>query len=213
MTYLHDEIKNYISGRRYEHTLAVESECIKLAVIYNLGESDTYKLRIAALLHDITKEIELDGQLELCNKYNITYNSMLLKTPKLFHALTGAEVAKADFGRLVDDTVYNAIRCHSTGRENMNIIDKLLLLADYIDETRKFKDCVKLRKYFYNKVKSSNPLETLDNALIMSFDLTIKDLIKKNFLINIQTIKSRNYLLMNKSELFTNEQKTKNQET
>lgn len=213
MTYLHDEIKNYISGTRYKHTLAVESECIKLAAIYNLNESDTYKLRIAALLHDITKEIELDGQLELCNKYNIIYDSALLKTPKLFHALTGAELAKDDFARLVDDTVYNAIYCHSTGRENMNIIDKLLLLADYIDETRKFKDCVKLRKYFYNKVKSSNPLETLDDALIMSFDLTIKDLIKKNNFINIQTVKSRNYLLMNKSELITNEQKIENQET
>lgn len=200
MTNLYDDIKNYISGKRYEHTLGVENECRKLAKIYNLNESDTYRLRVAALLHDITKEIDFAGQLELCELYNIEYDPILLNTPKLFHALTGAEVARNDFSRLVDDTVYNTIRCHTTGRVNMNIVDKLLLLSDYIEETRKFKDCVKLRKYFYNKVNSTDPLKVLDEALIMSFDMTIKSLIKNNYIIDNQTIKSRNYLLIKSLE-------------
>jgi putative HD superfamily hydrolase of NAD metabolism len=206
MIYLYDSIKNYISGKRYDHTIGVERECRRLAEIYGLSQADTDRLRIAGLLHDITKEVDFDGQLKLCEKYNIEYDPILLTTPQLFHAVTGAEAARDDFARIVDDTVYNAIRCHTTGRENMNIIDKLLLLADYIEETRKFKNCVKLRKYFYNKVNKDNLMELLDETLIMSFNMTIKVLIKRDGIIDIQTVKSRNFLLTEKLEsCYTNE--------
>lgn len=200
MTFLHNDIKNYISGERYKHTIGVENECRKLAVIYKLNQAETDKLRIAALLHDITKELNLTEQLELCEQYNIEYDPLLINTPKLLHALTGAEVARNDFSRIVDSVVYNAIRYHTTGRENMNIIDKLLLLSDYIEETRKFKDCVKLRKYFYNKVDTCNTIRLLNDTLIMSFDMTINELIKQNYIVDTQTIKSRNYLLMENLE-------------
>jgi len=201
MMYLYDDIKNYISGKRYDHTLGVERECRKLADIYGLNQADTDRLRIAGLLHDITKEVDFDGQLELCEKYNIDYDPILLKTPQLLHAITGAEVARDDFSRIVDDTIYNAVKCHTTGRDNMNIIDKLLLLSDYIEETRKFKDCVKLRKYFYNRVNTDNLTLLLDKTLIMSFDMKIKVLIKRNGIIDLQTVRSRNYLLTENSEL------------
>ena len=206
MIYLYDDIKNYISGKRYDHTIGVEQECRQLAVLYKLNQAETDKLRVAGLLHDITKEVDFKGQLELCEKYNIEYDPLLLKTPKLLHAVTGAEVARNDFPSIVDDTVYNAIRCHSTGRNNMNIIDKLLLLSDYIEKTRKFKDCVKLRKYFYNRVNTDDRMKLLDDALIMSFDMTIKELLKDGRIIDLQTVRSRNYLLNEKLESnYTNE--------
>jgi len=195
MIYLYDAIKNYISGERYAHTLGVERECRKLAVIFNLSESDTERLRIAALLHDITKEADEGEQLIMCTRYNIGYTLSMFSTPSLFHALTGAEFARDEFSAITDDIVYNAIKCHTTGRENMNIIDKLLLLSDYIEETRKFKNCVKLRKYFYNNVNKNNPLEILNHALTMSFDMTMKHLIDEGKVIDIQTLRSRNYLL------------------
>ena len=200
MIYLYDVIKDYISGSRYEHTLGVERECRKLAAIFNLSEADTDKLRIAALLHDITKEVDLAGQIELCERYNIEYDPLMLNTPQLFHALTGAETAWNDFNTITDDIIYNAIKCHTTGRENMNIIDKLLLLSDFIEETRKFKNCVKLRKYFYNNVNKHDPLKILNRALITSFEMTMSHLIDNGSAIDIQTVRSRNYLLMENPE-------------
>lgn len=200
MIYLHNEIKNYISGKRYQHTVGVERECRKLAGLFGLNDADTDRLRIAALLHDITKEYSYDEHLDLLDAYGIEYDTDILQTPSIIHALTGAEFAKKEFSQIVDETVYNAIRWHTTGRDNMNTIDKLLILSDYTEESRKVKSCVKLRKYFYNKVNTGDPLKILDTTLIMAFDSTIKHLIKEGCIIDCQTVKSRNYLLMEKNK-------------
>jgi len=185
MINLRKEILNYISGQRYEHTLAVEEECVKLAEIFKLNQTETDKLRIAALLHDITKELDVQEQVVLCERFNIVYSGF---TPKLFHAPTGASLARNDFPTIVDDLVYNAIRLHTTGGENMNLFEKLLYLADYIEPTRTFPDCKRLRKYFYKTL-------SLNDTLILSFDMTIENLITNKEHINIKTIKARNFLL------------------
>ena len=46
------------------------------------------------------------------------------------------------------EELINAVRYHTTGRADMSICEKIIFLADYIDMSRKFDDCVKLRNYF-----------------------------------------------------------------
>ena len=201
MTNLRNEIKFYISGQRYDHTIYVYEECVKLAALFGLSQEDADKLRVAALLHDITKEKNTSEQIELMEKFNVPYDGEALLSPKTLHTLTGAELAKNDFARLVDENIYNAIKYHATGRENMTLIEKLLHLADYIEKSRKYKNCAKLRKYFYSELKnSSDPYGTLNDALIISFDMTLENLLKHNEYIDIQTIRSRNYLIMEKTK-------------
>ena len=91
--------------------------------------------------------------------------------------------------------VANAIACHTTGKENMSLMEKLLFLADYIEPTRTFDDCIRVRKHFYEECANLPPMERLDSTLLLAFDLTIAQLLDEKRPIHPQTVKSRNFLL------------------
>lgn len=195
---LREKISKYISGYRLEHTLSVERECRFLAKLFQFDAESTKKLCTAALLHDITKEKTLEENLELCRRFNIFYRSEDIYSPKIFHAFTGAYFAKEQFPEYVDRYVFDAIYNHTTGCEEMRLYDKLLYLADYIEPERTFESCVELRKYFYSHRKTKNRFYLLNDTLILSFDMTIKDLLEAGEPVCVKTIEARNYLICEK---------------
>ena len=81
----------------------------------------------------------------------------------------------------------------------MTIIDKIIYLADYIDDSRKFEDCVKLRNYFFDfdfdNATSDEKIMHLGDTLIISYDMTIKSLIEHNAPISKDTFDARNELI------------------
>ena len=90
----------------------------------------------AGILHDITKKLDTPEQLELCRRYGCTLTQEDLDSPKTIHAITGALVARDQFG--VGDAVYSAIRWHTTGRADMRLLEKIVYMADYMEPTRTF---------------------------------------------------------------------------
>ncbi len=193
LDFLRGEISKHISGKRLLHTYAVENEIKRLGEIFGFNENGILRLRISALLHDITKEIPTDGQIEFCKSRGIHYTENDLKSPKLFHSLTGAVLARELYPDLVNKTVFGAIRYHTSGRPNMNMYEKLLYLADYIEETRTFPDCVALRNFFYSAGCFTE--EHLNKTLLLSYDMTIKNLIDEGKPIHPMTISARNALI------------------
>ena len=83
-----------------------------------------------------------------------------------------------------------AIKYHTTGKEDMDIIEKIIYIADLIEEDRDFPGVEELRDLVYNK--------ELDKALLISFNNTIKFVIDNNQLIHNRTVDARNYLIKNK---------------
>ena len=161
------------------------------------------KLGFAGLLHDITKDFTLEAQIKLCNEYGIKLDMDNI-VPKLLHAKTGCEYARRCFGKdLIDDLVYSGIYYHTTGRHGMTLFEAIIYLADYIEVGRTFEDCVALRKYFYDSIAVCNSfeekLEVLRKTMVMSFDLTIKNLIEESKQIDSDTVEARNYFLINKN--------------
>ncbi len=67
-----------------------EQEAIRLARRYGADETDA---RIAALLHDCTKKLDMEQQLALCRRYDIRLDELEQHALKLLHAKTGAAVA------------------------------------------------------------------------------------------------------------------------
>ena len=192
-----DIVKNYVSEKRFSHTLGVEKEAYNLGLIFIPQKAE--KLRLTGLLHDITKDFKTEKQLELCEEYGIDVDLENL-VPKLLHSKTGCELARRTFGEnVVDEEIYNGILYHTTGRENMSLFEAIIYLADYIEETRTFEDCIKIRDYFYKNIKLANcyekKIEVLRKAMIYSFDLTIKNLIDEGKRIDKDTIKARNYFV------------------
>ena len=89
-----------------------------------------------------------------------------------------------------DKDIINAIKYHTTGKEDMDIIEKIIYIADLIEEDRDFPGVEELRDLVYNK--------ELDKALLISFNNTIKFVIDNNQLIHNRTVDARNYLIKNK---------------
>ncbi|MBE6541728.1 MAG: HD domain-containing protein [Ruminococcaceae bacterium] len=192
---LSEKIRPYLTGKRYEHTLSVEREAVKLGELY-LPERIN-DLRAAALLHDITKREDIKKQLQYCEEFGIMISAEEIASPAVFHSKTAAEVARRDFSEYVNDDIVSGIRWHTTGRENMSIFDAIIYLSDFIEETRDFDDCVKLRRYFWDKISAGeDKLDVLTDTMIYSFDLTIGLLINDGAVIDENTVKARNYYLV-----------------
>ncbi len=136
-----------IGSRRFTHTLGVESAIIELGELYL--PNDIRRLRIAALLHDVTKEWSPEAQIEYCEKNGIPLSPEERAVPRILHAKTGAACACREFPSLTDPGIAAAIERHTTGCREMTVFDELLYLADYIEPTRTYPECRALREAFF----------------------------------------------------------------
>ena len=149
----------------------------------------------AALLHDITKHFSLEEQLKFCEKHSIEICKAAESSCAMLHSKTAAFLAKELFD--INDCVFNAIYCHTVGGNSMDIIAKIIFLADYIEPTRTAESCKNVRELFYSLTENGNmsPLKALDFCIIKSIDGTLDYLIQQNLPIHIQTVITRNGIL------------------
>ncbi len=187
---LQKRIRPLMSEYRYNHTLSVVNECSELAKLFGIDER---MLVIAAYLHDVTKEIPTAEQLQLCEDIGIAIDECTLNSPNTLHSFSAPALIKRDFPEYAEDTVLSAVRYHTTGRADMTLCEKLLYLADYIEPTRKFEDCKKLREYFYTN--TCDIYKKLDDTILLSLKYTISDLLEKGEYIHLETLKAYNTLL------------------
>ncbi len=195
---LEELVKPYLTEKRYAHTLSVMKEAVKLGKILLPDEPEKInKLAASALLHDITKKADAKRQLQYCEEFGIITDESEMFSPAVFHAITGAEVARRDFSDFVDDEILGGVRWHTTGRDGMTVFEAVIFLADYIEETRTFADCIAVRKYFYDRIYScSDKTKVLRDTMIYAFDLTIKGIIEDGGVIDSHTVAARNYFII-----------------
>ena len=171
---------SYLKYKRIPHVLGTEQEAIRLAERYG---GDVEKARVAALLHDCTKKLDMEEQLALCRHYGIELDELEQKALKLLHAKTGAAIARDVFG--VDEEIYHAIWWHTTGHANMTLLEKIIYLADYIEPSRDFPGVDKLRKVCY---------EDLDKGLLLGLDMSIQEMTEMGNPVHRATVEARDAL-------------------
>ena len=171
---------SYLRHKRIPHVLGTEQEAIRLAERYG---ADVEKARVAALLHDCTKKLDMDEQLALCRHYGIQLDELERRALKLLHAKTGAAVARDVFG--VDDEIYRAIWWHTTGHANMTLLEKIIYLADYIEPSRDFPGVDKLRAVCY---------KDLNEGLLTGLEMTIEEMTGMGNPVHRATIEARDAL-------------------
>lgn len=126
-------MKKAQDGKRYEHTLGVEYTAAALAMRY---ECDIADAQTAGLLHDCAKCLTDEKRLSICEKNNIAITDLERKNPFLLHAKVGAFLAREEYGVTKPD-ILNAIQYHTTGRQGMSLLEKIVFVADYIEPGRK----------------------------------------------------------------------------
>ena len=171
---------SYLKNKRIPHVLGTEKEAVRLAERYG---ADVEKARVAALLHDCTKKLNMEEQLALCERYGIELDALEQKALKLLHAKTGAEIARDVFG--ADDEIYRAIWWHTTGHANMTLLEKIIYLADYMEPTRDFPGVEDLRKACY---------EDLDKGLLLGLEMSIEEMTAMGNPVHHATVEARDAL-------------------
>ncbi len=195
---LREQICIRLGDYRARHVLSTEEEAARLAEVYLPEKME--KVRICALLHDITKEYDVKRQLQIFADFGIIMDAVRAESPKVFHALTAALLIPHEFPEFADAEVISAVQKHTTGSADMTLLDILIYLADYIEPTRNFADCQTLRSYFWDglapDMTEQEKLSHLYKTMVLSFDLTIQNLIEEHSVIAPETLAARNAFVL-----------------
>lgn len=137
------EVCARLPAKRLSHVLAVEKQIVWLGE--QLMPARLMELRVAALLHDIAKYVPDEEQIALCQSLGIALTEEEKSVPPIIHAKSGAFIAKRDFSLYVNDEILSAILRHTTAVVKMPLFERLLMLADFTEETRKWQRCQEAR--------------------------------------------------------------------
>ena len=161
---LHMEMSQRLKPHRFIHSAAVAGTASALAMKY--GE-DCSKALVAGILHDCAKCYDDDELVSLCRKKNIPVTEFEEGHGFILHAKYGAYLAKSKYG-IKDEDILSAIRWHTTGHEDMTLLEKIIFVADYIEPLRnKASNLNEVRKTAFNA-------ENIDEAVVIIMHDTIK---------------------------------------
>ena len=156
---LEQAVVSLLKPSRIAHVLGCCQTATELARLYGADPVDAAR---AALLHDVTKALSGSLQLTLCREYGTMLSTFSAKNPKTLHALTGSLVAERIFGE--NPAVVQAIASHTTGKADMNLLEKIIYVADYMEPNRDFPGVERLRELAYTDI---------DKALKLGLEMTL----------------------------------------
>lgn len=174
-------VKEKLSEERFYHSTCVMEMAEQLAKKYNI---DTETAKLVGLTHDIAKEMPDEEKLNYAKQNNLTIDEIENLAPGLLHGKIGADICKKQFS--FSDEMCTAISLHTTGKENMSILTKILFVADVIGKDRTYGDVEYVRNLAF---------EDLDKCILFILNHIIDDCIRKGKLIHQNTINARNYML------------------
>lgn len=165
--------------KRVAHVQGCSETAALLAEKFGANVTDA---RRAGILHDITKALNSQEQLNLCANYGMILTQFQRENPKLLHAKTGAAVAERIFGE--NTAVCEAICWHTTGKANMTTLEKIIYLADYMEPNRNFDGVEELRRLTY---------ADLDEAMYLGLQMTAEQLRSRGSEIDEHTLSAMGF--------------------
>ena len=155
------DLHRRLKPSRYRHTIGVMETAANLAMRYCMPVE---KLRLAGLLHDCAKCYDNEELLKRCKKYGLTVTQAEQQSPHLLHAKVGAYLAGHRYG-VSDPDIVSAIRCHTTGKPQMNLTEQILFVADYIEPNRdRARRLAEIRQLAYRNLDACT-LMTLEDTI------------------------------------------------
>lgn len=176
-------IREKLDDFRYNHSLCVADEAVRLACLYG---GDAHKAYLAGLLHDITKNDSDNEHLLNFAKFDIILSEIETKSSKLWHAITGAGYIK-NVLNINDEDIVNAVRYHTTARADMSLLEKIIFLADYTSADRRYDDVDVMRTLVNTSI---------EKAMKYALSYTIKDLVTNEKAVHPDTLKAYNKLIL-----------------
>lgn len=169
--------------KRFVHSLGVMEISEELAKRYN---TDIQRTKKSALMHDMAKVMPVESLREYIKENNLQVSENEMLAGVALHGIVAADICKKKYN--FDDEMCEAIACHTIGKEDMTILEKVIFIADKIDKTRTYEGIEDLRKLAF---------EDIDRAIIQNIENSIEKSIRKGTIIIERSIKTRNFILIN----------------
>ena len=166
---------------RFEHTMGVMFTAINLGMRYDIPLE---MCRYAGLLHDCAKSYTNEELISFCEDKGIEISDSEYKAPHLLHCKVGAYIAENKYN-VNDKRILSAILNHTTGAPNMNLLEQIIFVADYIEP----------RRYKANRLNEIRAMAyyDIDIATAMILQDTINYLKDIDAYIDERTIKTYEY--------------------
>ena len=177
---LEETVVSLLKPDRVAHVLGCRDMAVEMARHWGANETDAAR---AGLLHDITKALDGPMQLTLCREYGTILRDFSQKHPKTLHALTGSLVARRIFGE--NEAVVNAVRHHTTGKADMNLLEKIIYVADYVEPNRTLPYVRQLRQLAFTD---------LDAAVKMGLEKTLEHLTEQGAQVSPESMEALAWL-------------------
>ena len=192
---LRKEIKKRLSEKRYSHTLGVEQMAMYLGDIILPDKID--ELCIAALLHDVTKELSYDEQIRLLNESGANCSDEDISVKPAIHSISAVPLIKKDFHQYATSDVLSAVANHTLGADNMSIFDEIIFISDYAEAGRTYPACQSVRKFILENINKNNSheynIKSLHSASLNAIRNTVDSLVRRDEPIHSKTLIAEKY--------------------
>ena len=135
-------VKPRLSARRWTHTKNVKKMAVRLAQRWG---ADPEKAAVAAYLHDSAKELPRAELLQIFADNAIMAKNAEQRPFPVWHGIAAAILCMTRWG-VADPEILSAIECHTTGKVNMSLLDKVLYMADATSAERDYPGVEQLRR-------------------------------------------------------------------
>ncbi len=180
------DIRERLSDFRYTHSLGVAQSARELAEKYGCDPEKAY---FTGLAHDVLKELSKQEYTAFFEKEGISLTAVEKSAPKLWHAIAGGAYLRSEYG--CDEEIIDAVRYHTTGRENMSLLEKIIFVADFISQDRSYNGVEDMRQ---------RAQLSLEKAMEEGLRFTIEELARDNRPIHPDTVACYNEILINLNE-------------
>lgn len=175
-------MKEMLDEELYRHSLGVAEAAVSLAGFYGADKGKAY---LAGMIHDYGKRYPKNVLLRKADLLGLTLDRITRQEKRLLHAPVGAALIKSELG-IFDADIIRAVAFHTTGRNGMTLLEKVIYLADYIETGRKFEGVDLIRKTAHSN---------LDQALLSAVNQTIRSVLNRDLMLHPRSVAFRNSLL------------------
>ncbi len=149
-------VKEKVKEKRFIHILGVVQMAEKLAKIYG---ADTEKVKIAALLHDICKEMNIDEMRKIfLENYKDEFPREDIDNSQILHGPVAAYWIRKNLN-INDEEILNAVKYHTVGNKDMGLIEKIVYIADAIELGRDYPSVQEIREKTFQNLNEGIILE------------------------------------------------------
>ena len=174
-------LKTRLTPQRLYHSICVAEQAKHLAEKFG---GDSEKAYTAGLVHDIMRYEPVDKMLELIENDGQNLTESEKNVTVTLHAIAGEVYLRKELN-VTDKDILSAVRWHTTGKEDMSLLEKIIYVADLTSEDREYPDILEVR---------AMAEESLEKTCLRGLSFTIEDNARKCRPIHIDTVKAYNYL-------------------